>query len=103
MTKLSIYAFSKYCFGAEISLGHHYDMAVEIALVIPPGNSRVAKGILSPLTERYGARPEYSSKLAENYQAWIYDTRELDLVNERRSGRLLLLTSTKAAALRTIN
>ena len=31
-----------------------YAMAVGIALSIPPGNSRVPKGVLGPTAERYG-------------------------------------------------
>ena len=33
-------------------------MGVEIALAIPPGKTRVPKGILGPLAERYGVRPD---------------------------------------------
>ena len=33
-------------------------MAVEIALAIPPGKTRVPKGILGPLAERYGVGPD---------------------------------------------
>ena len=33
-------------------------MAVEIALVIPPGKTRVPKGILGPLAERYRVGPD---------------------------------------------
>ena len=33
-------------------------MAVEIALAIPPGKTRVPKGILGPLAEQYGVGPD---------------------------------------------
>ena len=33
-------------------------MAVEIVLAIPPGETRVPKGILGPLAERYGVGPD---------------------------------------------
>ena len=36
--------------------------AVEIALAIPPGNTRVLKGILGPLAERYGVGSGYPKK-----------------------------------------
>lgn len=38
--------------GTEVPLGRRYAMEVEIAMAIPPGNSRVPEGILDPLTER---------------------------------------------------
>ena len=34
--------------GAELSVGRRTAMAVEIALAIPPGKTRVPKGILAP-------------------------------------------------------
>ena len=43
--------------GAELSVGRRTAMAVEIALAIPPGKTRVPKGILGPLAERYGVGP----------------------------------------------
>ena len=47
--------------GAELSVGRRTAMAVEIALAIPPGKTRVPKGILGPLAERYGVGPGYST------------------------------------------
>ena len=44
--------------GAELSVGRRTAMAVEIALVIPPGKTRVPKGILGPLAERYRVGPD---------------------------------------------
>ena len=48
--------------GAELSVGRRTSMAVEIALAIPPGKTRVPKGILGPLAERYGVGPGYPKK-----------------------------------------
>ena len=48
--------------GTEVSLGRRYAMAVEIALTIPPGNSRAPKRILGPLAERYGVGSDYPRK-----------------------------------------
>ena len=45
--------------GTEVSLGYRYALAVKIALTIPPGKSRVPKGILGPLTERYCVGSDY--------------------------------------------
>ena len=77
-------------------------MAVEIALAIPPGKTRVPKGILGPLAERYGVGPGYPKKLWSECKAQINETGELDLSNKPRSGRPPLLTPTKKAALRKI-
>ena len=38
-------------------------MSVEIAMTIPPGNSRVPKGILALLVQRYGIGLAYPKKL----------------------------------------
>ena len=48
--------------GAELSVGRRTAMAVETALAIPPGKTRVPKGILGPLAERYGVGPGYPKK-----------------------------------------
>ena len=77
--------------------------AVEIALAIPPGNTRVLKGILGPLAERYGVGSGYPKKHWSECKAQINETGELDLSNKPRSGRPSLLTPTKKAALRKIN
>ena len=89
--------------GAELSVGRRTAMAVEIALAIPPGKTRVPKGILGPLAERYGVGPGYPKKHWSECKAQINETGELDLSNKPRSGRPSLLTPTKKAALRKIN
>ena len=43
--------------GAQLSVGRRTAMAVQIALAIPSGKTRVPKGILGPLAERYGVGP----------------------------------------------
>ena len=43
---------------AELSVGRRTAMAVGIALAIPPGKTRVPKGILGLLAERYGVGPD---------------------------------------------
>ena len=78
-------------------------MAVEIALAIPPGNTRVPKGILAPLAERYGVGPGYPKNHWSKCEAQINEAGELDLSNKPRSGRPSPLTPTKKAALRKIN
>ena len=78
-------------------------MAVEIALAIPPGNTRVPKGILAPLAERYGVGPGYPQNHWSECKAQINEAGELDLSNKPRSGRPSPLTPTKKAALRKIN
>ena len=60
-------------------------MAVEIALAIPPGKTRVSKGILGPLAERYGVGPGYPKKHWSECKAQINETGELDLSNKRHS------------------
>ena len=45
--------------GAELSVGRRYAMVVEIARAIPPGKTRLPKGNVGPLAERYGVGPEY--------------------------------------------
>ena len=84
-------------------MGRRYAMAVEIALSIPPGKSRVPKGILGPIAERYGVGSAYPRQHWAECKAQIEETGELDLSNKRRSGRPSLLTPTKAAALRKVN
>ena len=44
--------------GGELSVGRRYAM-VEIARAIPPGKTRLPKGTVGPLTERYGVGLEY--------------------------------------------
>ena len=44
--------------GAELSVGRRTAMAVEVALAIPPGKTRVSKGILGPQADRYGVGPD---------------------------------------------
>ena len=75
---------------------------VQIARAIPPGKTRLPKGTVGPLAERYGVRHEYPTTLWKNCKAQIEDTQELDLSNKPRSGRPSMLTPTKAAALRAI-
>lgn len=65
--------------GVHVSFGHRYTMVVKRALAIPPGNSKMSKGILGPLTELYGAGPEYPTKLWENCKAQTDDIGTLDL------------------------
>ena len=89
--------------GAEVSLGRRYATAVEIALAIPPGKSRVPKGILGPLAERYGVGAGYPKKHWSECKTQINETGELDLSSKPRSGRPSLLTPTKSAALWKIN
>ena len=89
--------------GTEVLLGRRYALAVEIALTIPPGNSRVPKGILGPLAERCGVGSYYPRRHWAECKAQIDEIGELDLSNKRRSGRPLLLTPTKSAALWKIN
>ncbi|CAN0502156.1 unnamed protein product, partial [Laminaria digitata] len=72
-------------------------------MAIPPGKTRLPKGTVGPLAERYGVGPEYPTTLWKNCKAQIEDTQELDLSNKPRSGRPSLLTPTKTAALRAIN
>ena len=48
LTTITIETPPKRKMGTEVSLGHRYGMAVGTALTIPPGNSRVPKGILGP-------------------------------------------------------
>ena len=62
LTTITIETPPKRKMGTEVSLGHRYGMAVGTALTIPPGNSRVPKGILGPLTERYGVGSDYLRK-----------------------------------------
>lgn len=84
-------------------MGRRYAIAVEVALAIPPGKRRVPKGSLDPICKRYGVGPEYPSKLWKTVRSQIDDTQEVDLSNNKRSGRPSLLTPTKAAALRKVN
>lgn len=44
---------------AEGSIGRRYAMSLWTALTIPPGDSRIPKGIVGPGTARYGVRLEY--------------------------------------------
>ena len=90
--------------GAELSVGRRYAMVVEIARAIPPGKTRLPKGTVGPLAERYyGVGLEYPTTLWKNCKAQIEDTLELDLSNKPRSGRPSMLPPTKAAELRAIN
>ena len=89
--------------GAELAVGRRTAMAVVIALALLPGKTRVPKGILGPLAERYGVGPGYPKKHWSECKAQINETGELDLSNKPRSGRPSLLTPTKKAALRKIN
>ena len=73
--------------GAELSVGRRSAMAVKIALAIPPGKTRVPKGILGPLAELYGVGPGYPKKHLSECKAQINETGELDLSNKPRSGR----------------
>ena len=82
--------------GAELSVGRRTAMAVETALAIPPGKTRVPKGILGPLVERYGGvGPGYPKKHWSECIAQINETGELDLSNKRRSGRPSLLPTVR--------
>ena len=38
-------------------------MVVEIASAVPPGNSRLPKGVVGPLAERYGVGAGYPQNL----------------------------------------
>ena len=89
--------------GAELSVGRRYAMVVEIARAILPGKTRLPKGTVGPLAERYGIGPEYPTTLWKNCKARIEDTQEVDLSNKPRSGRPSMLTPTKVSALRAIN
>ena len=62
-------------------------MAVEIAMGIQPGLSRIPKGVLDPICERYGVGKKYPSKLWKRVKTQIDNIQELDLSNEKRSGR----------------
>ena len=62
--------------GAELSVGRRSAMAVKIALAIPPGKTRVPKGILGPLVERYGVGPGYPQKHWSECKAQINQTGE---------------------------
>lgn len=73
----------------------HCAMAMEIALAIPPDNSRVPKGILGPLTERYGVGSGYRTKPRRGCEVRITNIMEHDLSNRRRIGRPSLLTPTQ--------
>ena len=79
--------------GAELSVGRRYAMVVEIARAIPPGKTRLPKGNVGPLAERYGFGPEYPTTLWKNCKAQTEDTQELDLSNESlvAGGRRCLL------------
>ena len=46
-----------------MSVGRRYATVVEIASAIPPGNSRLPKGVVGPLTERYGVGAGYPNNL----------------------------------------
>ena len=72
-------------------------------MALLPGKTRVPKGILGPLAERYSVGPGYPKKHWSECEARINETGELDLSNIPRSGRPSLLTSIKKAALRKIN
>ena len=87
----------------ESSVGRRYAMVVEIPRAIPPGKTRLPKGTVGPLDERYGVGPEYPTTLWKSCKAQLEDTQELDLSNKPRSGRPSMLTPTKAATLRAIN
>lgn len=78
-------------------------MAVEIAMGIQPGLSRIPKGVLDPICERYGVGKKYPSKLWKRVKTQIDNTQELDLSNQKRSGRPSLLTPSKIAALKKVN
>ena len=52
--------------GAELSVGRRYAMVVKIARAIPPGKTRLPKGTVAPLAERYGVGPEYPKTLCKN-------------------------------------
>ena len=78
-------------------------MMVEIARAIPLGKTRLPKGTVGPLAERYGVGPEYPTTLWKNSKAQMEDTQELDLSNKPRSGRPSTNTPTKAGALQAIN
>ncbi|CAN0188679.1 unnamed protein product, partial [Laminaria digitata] len=69
----------------------------------PPGKSRVPKGSLGPICDRYGVGPEYPFKLWKNAKAQMDATQEVDLSSSTRTGRPSLLTPTKAAALKSVN
>lgn len=50
--------------GVEVSLGRRYALATEAALAIPPGKTRLPKGVVAaPLAQRYGVGPEYPAQL----------------------------------------
>ena len=87
----------------ESSVGRRYAMVVEIPRAIPPGKTRLPKGTVGPLDERYGVGPEYPTTLWKNCKAQMKDTQELDLSNKPLSGRPSMLTPTKAAALRALS
>ena len=67
--------------GAELAVGRRTAMAVVIALALLPGKTRVPKGILGPLAERYSVGPGYPKKHWSECEARINETGELDLSN----------------------
>lgn len=72
--------------GSAVSVGRHYDMAVEIALATPPDDSRVQKRILGPLIESWRVGPEYPTQQWKNSTAQAGDNGELDLSTKVLSG-----------------
>ena len=75
-------------------MSSRYALAFEIALAIPPGKSRVPKGELGPLCERYGVSSSYPRKVWKDVKAQIDADQEVDLSNKERSGRPSLTKST---------
>ena len=61
-------------------------MAVEIAMGIQPGLSRIPKGVLDPICERYGVGKKYPSKLWKKVKSQNDETQELDLSDNKGLG-----------------
>ena len=62
--------------GAELSVGRRTAMAVEIASAIPPGKTRVPKGIQAPLAERYGVGPDLNASSIDELVETIFQQYE---------------------------
>ena len=72
-------------------------------MAMQPGLSRIPKGVLDPICERYDVGKKYPSKLWKRVKNQIDETQELDLSNNKRSGRPSQLTPSKVAALKKVN
>lgn len=89
--------------GAQLLVGRRDAMAMETALAIPAGKTRVFKGFLGPLVERYCVGAGYPKYHWSESKLQINETGQLDLSIKTRSGPPSLLTLTNETALRIIN